>query len=144
VSRPGIPRLHHTGFVVENIKVSMPGFLRSLDGQWDEVITADPHQKVAVAFLSTRAGDALIELVQPNGDGSPVSRFLTERGGGLHHLCYEVDDLDAQLATMKARGALIAKRPKPAAAFGGRRIAWVLTTENLLVEYLAATQEEGR
>jgi methylmalonyl-CoA/ethylmalonyl-CoA epimerase len=130
-------RLHHVGFVVANIEQAMPGFLRSLAAQWDEQIFHDPLQKVKVAFLTTRAGDPQIELVEPSGEDSPVLRFL-EQGGGLHHVCYEVADLEKELAEFRSRGAMIAKRPKPAVAFGGRRIAWVITAEKLLVELLEA------
>ena len=81
-----------------------------------------------------RPGDAQIELVQPNADDSPVTRFLREKGGGFHHICYEVADLEERMAEMKSRGAMIAKRPKPAVAFQGRRIAWMLTAEKLLIQ----------
>ena len=79
--------------------------------------------------------DPQIELVEPAGEDSPVLRFL-EQGGGLHHVCYEVADLEEQLVEFRSRGAVIARRPKPAVAFGGRRIAWVITAEKLLVELL--------
>lgn len=129
-------RLHHVGFVVSSIQDSMPGFLRSLAATWDGVIFDDPLQNVRVAFLRTGPADAQIELVEPAGEDAPVQRFLRERSGGLHHLCYEVDDIEGQLKRMRAERAMIARRPKPAVAFGGRRIAWVITAEKLLVELL--------
>lgn len=129
-------RLHHVGYVVADIAASVPGFQKSLGASWDSQIFTDPHQKVKVTFLTTRPGDAQIELVEPVGDDSPVLRFLCDRGGGLHHVCYEVSDLEQSLADFKSRGALIVKRPKPAVAFQGRRIAWILTPEKLLVELL--------
>lgn len=131
-------KLHHYGFVVADIREGMRGFCASLGAEWDGRIFEDPLQKVKVAFLTTGAADAQLELVEPMGTDSPVYRFLQERGGGLHHACWSVDDLDAQLLAMRARGAIIARRPKPALAFGGRRIAWVLTREQLLVEFLEA------
>ena len=129
-------RLHHIGFVVSSIEQAMPGFVRSMLAEWSGQSFEDPLQKAKVAFLTTRAGDAQIELVEPLGDDSPVQRFLQQAGGGLHHLCYEVADLEQELADFRSRGAVIAKRPKPAVAFGGRRIAWVITAEKLLVELL--------
>ena len=135
-------RLHHVGFVVANIETAMPGFLRSLAAEWDGQVFHDPLQKVRVAFLATRAQDPAIELVEPAGDGSPVLRFLRERGGGLHHVCYEVADLEEKLVEFRSRGALIVKRPKPAVAFGGRRIAWVITSEKLLIELLEEAVRE--
>jgi methylmalonyl-CoA/ethylmalonyl-CoA epimerase len=132
-------RLHHIGFVVASIDDAMLGFVRSMAAEWDGRSFEDPLQKAKVAFLTTRAGEAQIELVEPLGEDSPVRRFLREKGGGLHHVCYEVADLERELADFHARGAAIAKRPKPAVAFGGRRIAWVITAEKLLVELLEET-----
>lgn len=130
--------LHHIGYVVRDIGSVMEGFCRSLRAQWNNVIYDDPHQKVRVAFLTTRPEDAQIELVQPAGEDSPVYRFLHEKGGGLHHACYEVQHLEEQITEMRSHGALLAKRPKPAVAFDGRRIAWVITAEGFVVELLEA------
>jgi methylmalonyl-CoA/ethylmalonyl-CoA epimerase len=130
------PTLHHVGFVVADIAQSMKGFLRSLNASWDEQIFEDPYQKVKVAFLRTRVGEPQIELVEPVGEDSPVRKFLQERGGGLHHFCYETDDLSEETKRFRARGAILVRPPLPAVAFDGRRIAWVLTRERLLVELL--------
>jgi methylmalonyl-CoA/ethylmalonyl-CoA epimerase len=129
-------RLHHFGFVVASIEDSMPGFVSSLGGTWSGEIFVDPIQKVKVAFLVVHPDDAQVELVEPNADDAPVVKFLKEKGGGLHHLCYEVEDMDQRLKIMRSGGMRIAKLPAPAVAFGGRRIAWLLTRENLLVELL--------
>jgi methylmalonyl-CoA/ethylmalonyl-CoA epimerase len=129
-------RLHHIGFVVSSISESAPAFVRTMGASWDELVFVDPAQRVKVTFLRASAGDALLELVEPNAVDAPVSRFLKEKGQGIHHLCYEVDNLDEALAELRANGALIAKQPKPAVAFEGRRIAWLLTPEKLLLELL--------
>ncbi len=76
-----------------------------------------------------------MELVEPAGEQSPVRASL-EKGGGLHHLCYEVENCDQVISAMRQRGAMIVRRPQPAVAFEGRRIAWMLTSEKLLVELL--------
>jgi methylmalonyl-CoA/ethylmalonyl-CoA epimerase len=135
-------RLHHVGFVVADIATAMPAFTRSMEAEWDGQIFEDPLQKAKVAFLTTRPEDAQIELVQPISEDSPVQRFLGH-GGGMHHLCYEVADLEAELAAFRSRGAAIASRPKPAVAFGGRRIAWVITSEKFLVELLEERLRES-
>ena len=130
-----LQRIHHIGFVVQSIEASMPGFLHSINGTWDGRIFHDPIQSVKVAFLSTPGAGVQIELVEPAGDQNPVSAFLA-KGGGLHHVCYEVDNCDAAILTMRERKALIVKRPQPAVAFNGRRIAWILTAEKLLIEFV--------
>jgi methylmalonyl-CoA/ethylmalonyl-CoA epimerase len=137
-------RLHHVGFVVRSIEASAAGLTHTLGASWNGEIFADPHQKVKVTFLMMLPGDAQIELVEPNAEDAPVSRFLIEKGPGLHHLCYEVDDLETATAAMRSRRGIIAKPPRPAVAFGGRRIAWVLTAEKLLVELLEIDHKPDR
>jgi len=130
------PTLHHIGFVVSSIREEIEGFTSSVGATWNGEIFDDPLQQVQVTFLQpASANEAAIELIEPTVDSSPVSRFL-ERGGGLHHLCYELDDLDGALKLARARGSLVVKQPLPAVAFKGRRIAWVVTRNRLVIEYL--------
>lgn len=134
-------KFHHIGFVVASIASSVQGFIDVLQADWDGVIFHDPHQVVRVTFLRGKhAGSPLLELVEPAGENSPVLPFL-KKSGGLHHLCYEVESLEEQLAFCRASGALIARPPLPAVAFGGRRIAWVYTKNKLLLEYLEQAPE---
>lgn len=134
------PRLHHIGFVVSNIRGEINSFANSIGARWDGLVFHDPLQKAKVAFLRNASpDDALIELVEPAGDGSPVTRFL-QKGGGLHHLCYEVRDLNAHLAIMQRNGSLVVRRPLPAIAFDDRLIAWTLTRQRLLVEFLESAE----
>ena len=127
---------HHVGFVVASIAASVKTFANSLQADWDEQIFHDPNQGVRVTFLvSRREGDPLWELVEPADERSPVST-LAEKGGGLHHICYVVENLEQAVAEARALGALITRQPKPAVAFGGRRIAWFYKKNRLLIEYL--------
>ena len=130
--------LHHIGFVVGSIEKTVDRFARSISAQWDGQIIADPLQGVRITFLRSVASpsESLIELVEPAGAKSPVENFL-KRGGGLHHLCYEVNSLTAQLQLSRSLGGLVVRQPMPAVAFGGRQIAWVYTADKLLTEYLA-------
>ena len=133
---PTAATFHHIGFVVTSIATSVQGFLDSLQAQWDGTIFHDPNQGVRVTFLQGKhAADPLFELVEPAGEKSPVLPFL-KRGGGLHHLCYEIDNLENQLELSRAQGGLVVRPPLPAVAFAGRRIAWVYTKNKLLIEYL--------
>ncbi|MGH7963890.1 MAG: VOC family protein, partial [Candidatus Binatia bacterium] len=66
-------------------------------------------------------------------DRSPVSTALA-KGIGAYHSCYEVEDLDAALAHVRAKGCLIISQPVPAVAFDGRRIAWFYTPVRQLIE----------
>ena len=69
-------------------------------------------------------GEAQIELVQPTRPDSPVGRFLAKHGEGFHHVAFQVDDLEAALAVLKANGVeLIDEKPRIGA--GGARMAFV-------------------
>ena len=128
--------LHHVGYVVKSIEEQAAGFVKALGATWDQQIIHDPLQGAKVTFLRTPGpGDAQIELVEPVGDNSPVTRFL-EKGGGLHHLCYEVADLAEHLKAIRAAGCVVVRAPMPAAAFQQRLIAWAWTREKLLLEFL--------
>jgi methylmalonyl-CoA/ethylmalonyl-CoA epimerase len=135
---------HHVGIVVASIAHSGEGFARSLGMGWNHEIIHDPLQQARVTFLRPdRPSEPAIELVEPAGDESPLHKFLA-RGGGLHHICYEVDNLHAQLEQSRAAGCLIVKQPLPAVAFGGRMIAWIYSPQKLLVEYLERDSHSDR
>jgi methylmalonyl-CoA/ethylmalonyl-CoA epimerase len=128
--------LHHLGFVVFSISTVAESFVASLSARWDGEIIHDPLQRVRVAFFyPVDSRNPVFELVEPASEDSPVSDFLKKRGG-LHHLCYEVDDLDAALENARRASWAIASSPAPAVAFKGRRIAWIFSKHRLLMELL--------
>ena len=127
---------HHVGFVVASIQDSVQGFASMVQADWDEQVFHDPKQGVRVTFLkSRRPGDPLWELVEPADEQSPVHSFAA-KGGGLHHVCYVVDNLAKALTGARALGAIVTRKPMQAVAFDGRRIAWIYTRNRLLIEYL--------
>ncbi|MGA2716444.1 MAG: VOC family protein [Bryobacteraceae bacterium] len=128
--------LHHIGCVVDSIEAKIEGYRVALGSISVSQIFEDPIQRSRVVFLNLPgAGPAQFELIQPASPDSPVAGFL-EKGGGLHHICYEVDDLRGQIQWMKSQKAVLIRSPKPAVAFGGRHIAWMRTADALLIEYL--------
>lgn len=86
-------------------------------------------------IIGLRAGESLVELLQPSESGSPVAKFLAKRGPGIHHICLAVDDIDATLERCRAAGvALIDEAPRIGAE--GKRIAFLhpRATAGVLVE----------
>jgi len=80
-----------------------------------------PTEKVRTAFLPV--GESHLELLEPTDPSSVIARFLEKRSG-LHHVCVLVDDIDAALAELGARGVpLLDQGPRPGA--GGCRVAFV-------------------
>lgn len=129
-------RFHHVGYVVASITEAISEYTAVLSLDWDGAIIHDPLQMVRVTFLpSNGTGQPTLELIEPAGRRSPVLKFA-EAGGGLHHVCYEVNDLTAQIALAQAAGSELVRVPLAAAAFGGRKIGWVRTGTGQLVEFL--------
>jgi methylmalonyl-CoA/ethylmalonyl-CoA epimerase len=113
--------------------------LQGLFGLAEQAREHVADQKADVLFLGCPGdGGAAIELVAPAGNPG-LQRFLDKRGPGLHHVCFEVEDLDGALATLKAAGVpLIDDVPRPGAR--GHRVAFLHpdATGGVLFELCAA------
>jgi methylmalonyl-CoA/ethylmalonyl-CoA epimerase len=130
------PSLHHVGYVVTSIAESIDRWQHAVLPVSISEAFGDAIQRARVIFLGLPPDGAVkLELVEPLGPDSRVASF-DQKGGGLHHLCFEVDDIEQQIGKMKLLKAMLIRRPQPAVAFGGRRIAWMRTRDKLLVEYL--------
>lgn len=97
-------KLHHIGIVVENIQKSLGDLTKYLDFESTTVPSLVGSQKVNICFLKTN--NVFLELIEPAEENSPISNFI-KKGGGFHHLCFEVDDIHLELEKMKKNGARI-------------------------------------
>ena len=114
-------KISHIGIAVESIEAALPFYreVLGLEYEGEEVVE---EQKVKVAFFAV--GESRIELLEPTADDSPVAKFIEKNGEGTHHVAYEVDDLAATLAKLKAAGVrLIDETPRCGAH--GTRIAFL-------------------
>ncbi len=91
-------KIDHVGIVVHDIQEALKAYQAALGLPLKEIV-AVPDQKVQVAFLPV--GESNVELVQPLSDDTGIARFLTQRGEGIHHICFEVEDIEAVLAQLK-------------------------------------------
>ena len=126
-------KFHHIGIVVEDIS-SAASWYRDVCGYRPAgEIVRDPIQGVRVQLWQAEDGPC-IELIEPDSEASRVSKFLKERGGGLYHLCYEVDDLNEALQKLRRAGAFPVTKPEPAIAFEGRLVVFLITPQRMMVE----------
>ncbi|OEU77040.1 MAG: methylmalonyl-CoA epimerase [Desulfuromonadales bacterium C00003093] len=103
-------KINHIGIAVKNLENSIP-FYRDQLGMEFEGTEEVAEQKVRVAFL--KVGESRIELLEPTSPASPIAKFLEKNGEGIHHMAYEVDDIEAALADMKEQGVrLIDETPR--------------------------------
>jgi methylmalonyl-CoA/ethylmalonyl-CoA epimerase len=127
------PRLHHVGYVVPN----MAGGVRRFEDAGAELVvgpTDDPLLGVACALMRLPEG-VDVELVAPlEGVDSPIAARL-KRGGGLDHLCFWVEDLDASLARELENDAMLLVEPTYAVTFDST-VAFVQRRGGLVVELM--------
>lgn len=128
-------KLHHVGIVVNNIQESLGELKRYLSFETTSTIMPVGSQKVNICLL--KIGNPFLELIEPASPDSAISEFA-KSGGGIHHLCFEVKDIELELESLAKKGATILVNPVK--GFDERRIAFVdLNTKNTkcgLVELL--------
>ncbi|MGI0073725.1 MAG: VOC family protein [Nitrosotalea sp.] len=128
-------KLHHIGIVVNRIQDSVGELKKYLSFQSVSLPTPVGSQKVNVCFL--KVGEPFLELIEPTSPDSPIAEYAS-KGGGIHHLCFEVNDIHKELNIMSEKGATILVRPIK--GFDERLIAFVdLNMKNTkcgLIEFL--------
>jgi methylmalonyl-CoA/ethylmalonyl-CoA epimerase len=116
--------IDHTGIAVADLEQSL-AFYRDVLGLPLVHRETLPEQGVEAALLDV--GDSHVELIAPLGPETRVARFLEQRGPGLHHVAYRVDDIEATLASLSAAGVrLIDEQPR--IGIRGSRVAFVHPT----------------
>lgn len=132
-----IKRIDHVAIVVPDIGEAKTFYRDALGLPLADVERVD-GQEVMVAFFPI--GESEIELVEPLNATSGVARYLEKRGPGIHHICLEVDDIEATLAGLKARGVELIDET-PTLGSGGKKIAFVhpRSTSGVLIELYEST-----
>ncbi len=134
-------RINHVAIVVDDIDKAL-WFWRDGLGLKVTHVEEVPDQDSIVAFLPT--GQSEIELVKPTTDDSGIARFVNKRGPGVHHICLEVDDIEACLEHLSSHGVELIN-PVPILGTGGKRISFIhpKSAHGVLVElYELTTQED--
>jgi methylmalonyl-CoA epimerase len=94
--------IHHVGVAVADLDEAVQTYERLFAGRLEHRARVEDQ---GVEAASMRVGDSRVELLAPLGDDTPVGKFLANRGPGLHHLAYEVDDVASALAFLAEQGA---------------------------------------
>ena len=132
-------KINHVAIVVQNIDAALSFWEQTFGLELDHVEEV-PSQKSKVAFLPL--GESEIKLVQPTTSDSGLANFLEKRGEGMHHICIEVEDIDAALAELKNKGVrLINEVPEE---LPGRKMAFIhpKAANGVLVELYQLTEKE--
>jgi methylmalonyl-CoA/ethylmalonyl-CoA epimerase len=128
--------IHHIGIAVPHLEEAKKIFCDALGLQCIDEKTL-PERGVKIAFLST--GNTTVELLEGIGEGSTVTKFVAQRGPGIHHLCFEVNDINRVMKELIESGMrLIDEAPRPGAE--GKPVAFLhpKSTLGTLIELIEA------
>ena len=137
---PPVQKIDHIGIAVPNLDDAM-ALYKTLGFQFDHVEEV-ASQKVKVAFFE--CGESHMELLEPTSEDSPIAKFLAKRGSGVHHLCVQVEDVAASLASYKAQGMRLINE-EPIIGAGGCKVAFVhpKSCSGVLLELVEAPSKDA-
>ena len=127
-----ILKVEHIGIAVKDIATSGELFRKLLG---NEAYKSEAVESEGVTTLFFKTGDTKIELLEATNEASPIAKFIEKRGEGIHHIAFEVDDIEAEIKRLQSEGfTLLNETPKAGA--DNKRIAFLhpKTTNGVLVE----------
>lgn len=129
--------IHHIGLVVHNIREHYTKYFSSIFNEADlSKIYEDTKLGVNVALVNLN-GRINLEFIEPTSPNSPVYNFLHKYGQSLHHLCFEVEDIEKECEILQKGAYIMTVPPTPADAFNGRKVAFLISKEaGYLIELL--------
>ncbi len=118
-----IGRLNHVAIAVQDLAAATATYRDTLGAEVSEP-QAEPDHGVTVVFV--KLPNTKIELLEPLGEDSPIAKFLEKNpSGGIHHVCYEVDDILAARDQMKAQGARVLGDGEPKIGAHGKPVLFL-------------------
>ncbi len=126
-------KVHHYGFLTENIEKSIAAF--SSLGYEKKSRTVDESRGIDIAFIEAKQGET-IELIMPIHDQSVVSKLMGKLKYNIYHTCYAVNDIDESIVELRKNGFLMIDAAKPAVALEGRRVAFLYSKYAGMIELL--------
>lgn len=135
-----ITRINHIAIVVADLDAAIQTYQAGIGLTVAKRLTM-PEQEVEIAFLP--AGESMIELIQPITENSGVAKYLAKRGEGLHHICLEVDDVQATLEELAARDLQLLSETPIRAAEGHGVFVHPKSAHGVLLEFLEPFDEQA-
>lgn len=134
-------KIDHICFAVKNLGEGI-AYWKNVFGyrQMTEVVK-NSLQKVNVVFMC-KEESVLVKLIEPVEDNQSLTNFVN-RGGGFHHLCFRIDNMENQLSELKEKGLLMLVPPQPGEAFNNHYIAFMLARYGLNVELIDTDEKAG-
>jgi methylmalonyl-CoA/ethylmalonyl-CoA epimerase len=127
-------KIDHICFAVKDLREGISYWETVFGYRQMTDVVQNSLQKVKVAFLS-KDDSVLVKLIEPLEDNHSLVNFVN-RGGGFHHLCFKVENMEKELMELKGKGLLTLVPPKPGEAFNNHNIAFLLARYGLNIELI--------
>jgi methylmalonyl-CoA/ethylmalonyl-CoA epimerase len=130
-------KIDHIGYVTANLNQTLKYFKNNFGMKQITKKIKEPAHGVDVVFLDMgNNGYPALEIVRPNSKESKISNFLEKKGGGIHHLAYEVSDIKKTVINFKKKNFLILTDIVPGAGHNNTPTIWLFTPKNELIELI--------
>ncbi|MFH2138159.1 MAG: VOC family protein [Candidatus Omnitrophota bacterium] len=126
--------IDHIGIAVRSLETGIEHWKNVFGYEQMTEIVMNTRQKVKVVFLS-KEGSLPVKLIEPTDSTSPIYIF-TQRGGGLHHLCFKCADLEKEIDREKELGLRVLAAPQPGEAFDNENIAFIFAKHGMNIELI--------
>ena len=118
-----IGRLNHVAIAVPDIAAAANTYRQTLGATVSDAVEQPDH---GVTTVFVELPNTKIELLEPLGEGSPIQKFLERnKSGGMHHICYEVDDIEAAIKHLKGEGATVLGSGEPRIGAHGKPVVFL-------------------
>ena len=134
--------IDHVGIAARSIERSIEHWRTVFGYEQATEIVSNTRQKVRVVFM-VRRGSLQVKLIEPTDPTSPI-HALAQRGGGLHHLCFRCESVDAEVVRLVALGLRVIAPSQPGEAFEDEKIGFVYAGDGLSIELIDTERRAGR
>ena len=133
--------IDHLGIVVRSLEQGIERWEQLFGYAKNSNTVVNTRQQVKVVFLA-KQGSLPVKLIEPSSKQSPVYSFA-RKGGGLHHICFRCESLDAEVLRLKQSGGRLIVPPEPGEAFNNHDIAFMLVDPSLNIELIDTIEKDG-
>lgn len=127
-------KIHHFGFLAKDLKKTVDNFILLGHKPVNDIIR-DFDRGVDIIFLTSN-DNMLIEIVSPYTKNSVVSGLIKNNNNKLYHIAYLVDGIDEDICALQHKGFILIDPPKPAIAFGGKKVAFLISSHTGIIELI--------
>lgn len=130
-------KIDHLGYVTSNLNTTIKIFKDCLNLEPITKIIKEPAHKVKIIFFKFKGSNyPALEIITPTSRNSKVSNFLQKKGDGLHHIAYEVGDINKKISELEKKNFIVLSEIVPGAGHNKTPTVWLFSPDGQLIELI--------